>query len=123
MEGDGIGQKFVLGPEFYQGFKNWGDTLWVYDIPFAAANKTDSIDQAKQALSNIGDNLFALELGNEVDLYVNQKARADGWGPADYVSQFLSYSASLKQSLSLADKALWQVLTLSSDSAGATWTA
>lgn len=123
MVGDGIGQKFVLGPEFYEGFKNWPDTKWIYDIPFAKANETNSVDQAKQALSNIGDNLFGLELGNEVDLYVNQGVRASGWGPVDYVSQFLSYSASLKKSLNLPDKALWQVLTLSSDSAGAKWSA
>ena len=123
MEGDGIGQKFVLGPEFYEGFRNWPNTLWVYDIPFAMENHTDSVYEGSQAVSNIGhDYLSGLEIGNEPDLYVSQGTRPAGYGPANYSADWLQYSGFLIEALNLPDTALFQVLTLASDAA-ASWSA
>lgn len=123
MQGDGIGQKFVLGPEFYEGFRNWPNTQWVYDIPFAKSNHTDSVLEAKNAISNIGyEYLSGLEIGNEVDLYVKQGSRPEGYGPANYSADFLEYSTFLNRSLGFPDKPLFQVLTLASGSV-APWSA
>ncbi|KAJ5587237.1 glycoside hydrolase family 79 protein [Penicillium hispanicum] len=123
MQGDGIGQKYVLGPVFYEGFRNWPNTQWVYDIPFAKENHTDSLYQAQHAISNIGETyLSGLEIGNEVDLYVQQGSRPAGYGPANYSVDFLQYADFLTQALSLPEKPLFQVLTLASDAA-APWSA
>lgn len=75
---------------------------------------TDSYYEAKYAVQNIGlDNLEALELGNEVDLYVKQGSRPTGYGPADYVAEFHNYSDWLVGALDLPDGPLFEVLTLS----------
>ena len=123
MTGNGIGEKFVFGPSFYVGFKNWVDTKWVYDVPFAMENMTVSYDEAKEAIDNIGkDNLWCLELGNEVDLYVGQGVRPAGWDPAEYVSQFDNYSAWLNNALDMPDLK-YEVLTLAGESPGGLWNA
>jgi hypothetical protein len=115
QEGDGIGQRFVFGPSFYEGFQNWPGTRWIYTVPFAKQNKTLSYDQGKAAVDNIGlTNLEALEIGNEVDLYVNQGVRPAGWGPQDYAAQFLNYSEWLTNALDLPNGPLYETITLSS---------
>lgn len=115
MQGAGIGQKFVLGPSFYEGFHNFAGTRWVYDIPFAKENHTDSIDEARTAIDHIGyDLLEGLEIGNEVDLYVNQGSRPAGWGPQNYTTEFLEYADFLTGTLGLPETPIFQALTLSS---------
>ena len=126
QSGAGIGQKFVFGPTFYEGFKNWPGTRWIYDVPFAKLNHTLSLDQAKAAVDSIGlQNLEALELGNEVDLYTNpkQNVRNSSWSPAEYADQFHTYSDWLVNALKLPNGPLFEVLTLSSAHPGAQWTA
>lgn len=121
MVGSGIGQKFVFGPSFYEGFRNW-PVRWVYDVPFAKQNHTDSYDEAKAAIDNIGlENLEALEIGNEVNIYVGQGVRPLGWDPAEYVSDFLNYSSWLSQALGLPDRPINQVLMLTGPESG-NWT-
>lgn len=116
MQGAGIGQKFVLGPSFYEGFKNFPGTRWVYDIPFAKHNHTDSVDEARGAINHIGfDNLEGLEIGNEVDLYVKQGSRPAGWGPQNYTTEFLEYADFLTGALGLPKGPIFQALTLSGE--------
>lgn len=114
MQGAGIGQKFVLGPSFYEGFHNFASTRWVYDIPFAKENHTDSIDEARAAIDHIGYDLEGLEIGNEVDLYVEQGSRPTGWGPQNYTTEFLEYADFLTGALGLPEGPIFQALTLSS---------
>lgn len=123
MEGSGIGQKFVFGPSFYEGFHNFAGTRWVYDIPFAKKNHTLSIDEAQAAIDHIGyDLLEGLEIGNEVDIYVGQGVRPSGWGPPDYASEFLKYAKFLTNTLSLPKGPIFEALTLAADT-GALWSA
>jgi hypothetical protein len=122
MIGDGIGQKFVFGPEFYEGFNNWPNTQWIYDIPFAQKNHTDSVYEATYALKGIGDKLFALEVGNEPDLYMNQGVRNSPYGPAQYASEWDEYVSFLTRNLSLPTGPMFQTLTLASV-ANNKWTA
>ena len=76
---------------------------------------TLSYDQGKAAVDNIGlENLEALEIGNEVDLYLKQGVRPAGWDPQEYAAQFLNYSAWLTSALDLPNGPLYEVLTLSS---------
>ena len=123
--GNGVGEKFVFGPSFYSGFKNWPNTRWVYDVPFANANKTASLDEAKAAVNCIGlAKLEALELGNEIDFYVGQGVRPSGWGPANYSSQFNSYASWLVGQLGISGKVKFEALTLGSAAIpGGIWSA
>ncbi|KAJ5604412.1 glycoside hydrolase family 79 protein [Penicillium lagena] len=115
MQGSGVQQKFVLGPDFYEGFGNFPDTRWVYDIPFANQNHTDSLDLGLAAVHQIGfQSLDALEIGNEVDLYVGQGVRPAGWGPQNYTVDFLNYAEFLTDALNLPNYPIFQTLTLSS---------
>jgi hypothetical protein len=52
-------------------------------------NLTDCVTQAKLAVENIGmENLDALEVGNEPDLYSGQFPNKYGdWSPKKYVQQ------------------------------------
>ena len=84
---------------------------------------TASLDEAQQAIDNIGlDNLQALEIGNEVNAYAGQGVRNSSWSPAEYVSQFHSYSDWLVDALTLPSGPLFQVLMLSSANSQG-WTA
>ncbi|UNI24890.1 hypothetical protein JDV02_010609 [Purpureocillium takamizusanense] len=116
--GAGIGQKFVFGPVFYEGFRNWGPrTRWVYDVPFARSNKTGSQLEARAAVDGIGlANLEPLEIGNEVDLYARQGARPAGYGPVEFVADWRAYADWLVGVLGLpaGGRSLFQTLTLSS---------
>ncbi|OAQ85232.1 glycoside hydrolase family 79 protein [Purpureocillium lilacinum] len=115
QQGAGIGQKFVFGPVFYEGFRNWPGTRWVYDVPFAKSNKTNSQYEARAAVDNIGlENLEALEIGNEVDLYVKQGSRPGGYGPAEFSADWRAYADWLVGALGLPAGPLFQTLTLSS---------
>ncbi|KAK2589849.1 hypothetical protein QQS21_012471 [Conoideocrella luteorostrata] len=117
QNGAGIGQKFTWGPTFFEGFKNFPGTRFVYDIPFAKLNRSNSLAQAKEALHSIGmENLEALEIGNEPDLYVRQGVRSKPYGPAEYSAEWKAYSDWLVASLGLPNKPLFQALTF----AGAT---
>ncbi|KAI5455612.1 hypothetical protein BGZ63DRAFT_429703 [Mariannaea sp. PMI_226] len=124
QQGAGIGQKFVFGPSFYEGIPNWKGTRWIYDVPFALQNHTDSYGEAKAAIDSIGlENLEALELGNEPDLYIKQGSRSPGWGPQEYVANFNDYSTWLSSALDLPDWPIYEALTLSAAHDGMNWSA
>ncbi|KAH8799678.1 hypothetical protein F5884DRAFT_863286 [Xylogone sp. PMI_703] len=123
QQGAGIGQKFVLGPSFYEGFRNFPNTKWVYCVPFANENRTDSFGEASHAVANIGlDKLSGIEIGNEPNLYVKQGVRPAGWDPLNYTAEFLQYSRYLIDALRLPSEPILQALALASD-ALAPWSA
>lgn len=84
-------------------------------MPFAKSNKTNSQYEARAAVDNIGlENLEALEIGNEVDLYVKQGSRPAGYGPAEFSADWHAYADWLVGALGLPAGPLFQTLTLSS---------
>jgi len=84
-------------------------------VPFAKSNKTNSQYEARAAVDNIGlENLEALEIGNEVDLYVKQGSRPAGYGPAEFSADWHAYADWLVGALGLPAGPLFQTLTLSS---------
>lgn len=60
----------TLGPSWFEEFKNFPGVERVYQVSLVYLNKTNSIEGLKIAVSTIGaDNLFALEIGNELNSY------------------------------------------------------
>ncbi|KAF5334998.1 hypothetical protein D9611_009925 [Ephemerocybe angulata] len=59
---------------------------WFLGLPFNDTS-TFHLDMAEYGQTILGDNLLALQAGNEPDLYVAHQKRPEGWGVADYSSE------------------------------------
>jgi hypothetical protein len=85
----------------------------VFSAPVANISFSDCIRQSELAVRSIGaNNLNALELGNEPDLYVTQGYRDRGWGPANWTSQWKNFAKAVSQNVSLPAGPIYQGLTL-----------
>lgn len=60
----------TIGSSWFEGFNSFPGVQWVYSLPLVYLNQANSIEATKMAVSMIGSkNLYALEMGNEPDLY------------------------------------------------------
>ncbi|EXJ71433.1 uncharacterized protein A1O5_05241 [Cladophialophora psammophila CBS 110553] len=66
----GIPSNLTFGPSYFESFTNFPDARYILDLPFAYKNRTNSLRFIDAAYRKIGaDRIYALELGNEVNLY------------------------------------------------------
>jgi hypothetical protein len=61
-------------------------------VNLVSKNLENAIHEARHGIATVGSNLEALEIGNEVDLYVQQEVRPPSWRESDYVREWLSFS-------------------------------
>ncbi|KAJ5297794.1 hypothetical protein N7508_008043 [Penicillium antarcticum] len=97
--GNGIPNKVSLGPVFFEGFDNFPDTPWTFQVNLAN-NKADRLEhaltEARVALSHIRGNLVAFEIGNEPDLYPGD-VRPASYTVADYVREWREYADAISE--------------------------
>ena len=97
-----------LGPSFFESFKNFPGTSFIFQVPVGFSKEhlsADAISQAKAAVKAIGiSNLDSLEIGNEPDLYVNHHVRPPGYNVGDYVKNFLQYAEDVNGNITALDK-------------------
>lgn len=67
-------------------------------LNFAAnqSNWANAQAEAEAAWTALGDKLIMFELGNEVDHFIAEDWRAQGWGVAEYIPQFNNLTATLQ---------------------------
>jgi hypothetical protein len=114
--GNNVAYNITIGSSWFEGFKNFPGVEWVYQVPLVYLNKTNSIEGLKIAVSAIGvENLFALEIGNEPDLYPAK------WSPRDYASEWLAFDKAIRREVSLAKGSIIQAGTIAGVGVG-DWT-
>jgi hypothetical protein len=90
----------TIGPGYFNAFNNFTNALFILDIPMNNKNSsTDtSVAFAQDAWKTIGgDNIEALELGNEPNSY------GKGYDPSQYAQDFQQYSDAIAPALSLSN--------------------
>lgn len=102
-----------FGPSYFASWNLFSPVQYTLDIPLATANTANSIAFAKQAFKTIASpNSLLLEAGNEPNLYTGRE-RPNTYGPAAYVTEWASFSASIAQALNIPlTQPIWQVGTL-----------
>lgn len=69
---------------------------WMFGLNFEDANNMDSAKYlGKAAVETLGDNLFAIQIGNEPDLYANHGIRTADWGIPQYVNEWTNWASTL----------------------------
>jgi hypothetical protein len=77
-------------------FKQFPKTKWTLQVPLARKNVKNGIEFAKACVNSMGPgNLYAMEIGNEPNLYVPQHHRPASYGPAEYAKEFKQYASDL----------------------------
>ncbi|EME47787.1 glycoside hydrolase family 79 protein [Dothistroma septosporum NZE10] len=87
----------ILGPVWFQAFANL-PAKFTYMAHFAnnsAGQKDNAAAAAAQAFNNIGSNLDALEIGNEIDFYPGDNRPAN-YSIATYLSEWKDYATAVK---------------------------
>lgn len=83
---------FNITPAWYV---TWGDyfpfgTDLIFSLNFAVNRSgwANAVAQAEAAYAALGDKLVMLELGNEIDHFINKEWRDETWGVHSYIDQF-----------------------------------
>ncbi|KAJ2962301.1 hypothetical protein NQZ79_g2548 [Umbelopsis isabellina] len=71
---------------------------WMFGLNFEDPNNMDSAKViGKQAVEKLGDNLFAMQIGNEPDLYSKHGIRTADWGIPQYIEEWSNWANALHQ--------------------------
>lgn len=116
---NGIPLEVTVGPVLFEGFENFYETRWTFQVNLAN-NKSDALEnaiaEAEVALGHIKDNLVAFEIGNEPDLYPGA-VRPLNYTVANYVEEWNHFADSISEkvlrgnSYGLDSEKLFQALT------------
>lgn len=83
---------FNVSDAWYDSWANYfpEETDFVYCLNFVdnSSSWANAVQQAKTACDALGSKLKLLELGNEIDHYINEDWRAAGWDVAEYIPQW-----------------------------------
>ncbi|KAJ5612264.1 hypothetical protein N7510_005458 [Penicillium lagena] len=116
---NGIPLEVTVGPVLFEGFENFYETPWTFQVNLAN-NKSGALEnavaEAEVALSHIKGNLVAFEIGNEPDLYAGA-VRPLNYTVADYVEEWNHFADAISEkvlrgnSYGLDSEKLFQALT------------
>src|SRR5882757_2896254 len=104
----------TFGPSYFDAFATFPNARYIFDIPLAYQNHSNSLLFSDAAYRSIGpEKIFALELGNEVNLY-RGNVRPGDWSPSDYVSQWSRWTDDIDTRLNVTNNTkLWQAAATS----------
>ncbi|KAJ5960282.1 family 79 glycoside hydrolase [Penicillium vulpinum] len=101
--------RLTIGPSWMESFHQWGkDIKYIYGLSFYDQNSSfidgrDGIDetaiQAKVAYDSLGDQLYAFEIGNEMNLWQCTIDRPCDWTIDSYVSQWNDYANAVQAAI------------------------
>ncbi|KUI61804.1 Beta-glucuronidase [Cytospora mali] len=87
---------------WYSSFADYfpGGTEIIYCLNFAdnSSGWANAQEQAQAVWKALGDKLVLFELGNEIDHFISEGWRAQGWDVREYIAQFNSVTASILDS-------------------------
>ncbi|KAI8143234.1 hypothetical protein BJV82DRAFT_105360 [Fennellomyces sp. T-0311] len=69
---------------------------WTFGLNFEKADDMNSARQlGKLAIDKLGDLLYAVQIGNEPDLYAKHGLRNEGWGVEEYAREWMDWASKL----------------------------
>ncbi|KAJ7898511.1 hypothetical protein B0H13DRAFT_1623077 [Mycena leptocephala] len=99
----------TIGPAWMQAFQQFPEgTRYIYGLTFYDFNDTliggrngidETVAEAELAYGAIKDDLFAFEIGNEVDGWTCTSRRPCNWTVETYVAQWQEYAAAIQEHL------------------------
>ena len=99
----------TVGPTWMEGFTHIKNVSYVLEVPLARNQLNKTIAFTKAAVQSIGkNNLEAVEIGNEPDLYVGQGKRLKGYNLSAWVQEFLRYTDAISQNVDLPTGPIYQ---------------
>ncbi|KAK4503674.1 hypothetical protein PRZ48_004589 [Zasmidium cellare] len=93
----GIPKGMKLGPTWYEGFTSFPGVRYTYMTHLANTSdgqKANSVAGTKEALKNIGSNLEAIEIGNEINFYPNVN-RNGSYSVVNYLNEWHDYQEAI----------------------------
>ncbi|KAF2096599.1 hypothetical protein NA57DRAFT_67284 [Rhizodiscina lignyota] len=93
----GIPAGIKLGPAWFEGFASFPGVQWTYMAHLAlntSGAEANAVAEVKEALKYIGQNLEALEVGNEVDLYPG-RVRSANYSVREYIHEWMNYTSAI----------------------------
>ena len=98
----------TVGPTWMEGFRHIKNVSYVLEVPLARNQLNKTIAFTKAAVQAIGkNNLEAVEIGNEPDLYVGQGKRL-GYNESAWAQEFLQYTDAISQNVDLPTGPIYQ---------------
>lgn len=88
----------TLGLTFFKTLRAISDHVnvqWIIGLPLVFSTPSSAEQIAAYAASFIGDHLWALQLGNEPDLYERHGKRPAPYGPQQYIQEFNDTSSAV----------------------------
>ncbi|CZT21093.1 uncharacterized protein RCC_06954 [Ramularia collo-cygni] len=97
----GIPKGMRLGTAWFEGFASFPGVQWTYMVKLANFSaKQNAVAGAREAMKYIGDNLEALEVGNEIDFYPNVN-RPGTYNPVAYLKEWNEYKDALTTAIGM----------------------
>lgn len=112
----GSGATYVLGPGYFDGFKNFQNQHFSFQAPMGKnVNTTGSLDYVTHAYQAVGaDRVAAIALGNEIDVY------GSPYSIQEYVTDAKTLEDNITEALGLSsDDRIFEVLDLAASGNGA----
>jgi hypothetical protein len=84
------------------GFLNATGWTLIYGLNLGTGTPQEAADEAAAVAKAIGTNLAAFQIGNEPDLYGHNGLRPTGWDFANYLTDWNSFAAAIRQAVPAA---------------------
>jgi hypothetical protein len=111
-----------IGSSFFDSYRTWPNTKFSHGFNLGLATTSSGWDSliatVPLACNALRGKLVAWEYGNEPDLYINNGLRLNGWGVAQYVSEWQNGTRQIQNSLAqscpvMADASVYGYVGLS----------
>lgn len=100
-------------PSFFESFKSIQDIDYVFQVPLTPNNVSNSVEFFRAGYENIGeDRLYAVEIGNEDDVYIISGMSFNYKG---YVDRFLEFENAIIETGLLKNESRFQAIDSQND--------
>ncbi|KAK7471205.1 hypothetical protein VKT23_002614 [Stygiomarasmius scandens] len=106
---NGLRTNITFGTPWVEGFKHWDNVLYTLQVPFARKNLSNAIELVRaciNAMPNQVQDLEAIEIGNEPNLYPGADRNAS-YSPANYAREWDSFAGAMLGNISRLNGKEW----------------
>lgn len=95
-------QLFNVSPAWYDTWANYfpdgTDLLYTINLRDNSSSWANAVAEAAAVHKSLGSKLTLIELGNEIDHFINERWRGASWGVAEYIAQFRNLTGQIMAS-------------------------
>lgn len=119
---DGLRSDMTLGAPWFDGFARLNNTKFILHVPLARKNTTNAVAFTRKCIDSMGvENLLAIQIGNEPNLYPTQGVENSMYAVKQYVEQVKEYMELLTKNVSSLPKGRVFNIFEKSSTLNATW--